>query len=97
MTEPDPGVWRALLDHLWAPVVALVTWLAKGRIEKAEAKLETAVQRSEFDAFKTASIKDRDERRETELALFKRVDDLRTHVDAKFDALTTIILNTRKD
>lgn len=80
---------------MWAPVTAILAWLVKNRVEKIEAKADAALSRAEFVEYKTAAQKDRDERRQTELALFEKMDDLRGHVDAKFDGLTTIILNSR--
>lgn len=95
-SETDATVWRVLLDHLWAPIGAVLMYLIKGRLEKVEAKADAALPRQEFDRHVVASTKDRDERRQTELALFDRVDDLRKHVDMKFDALTTIIMSSRE-
>jgi hypothetical protein len=67
---------------LWTSTMSRIAELEKGKVNQKT-----------FDEYVTRANKDRDERRETELALFDEVKDMRAHFDAKFDKLTDLIRN----
>ena len=87
---------KLFIDHVWVPTVGALTWLAKSRIEKIEAKAEAALSKVEFEKHVAENEKDFEQRRQTDIDLYKMIDqkhnDLRDHVDKKFDAMTTTIL-----
>lgn len=78
-----------------AAIAAIGAWLwttTMGRIAKLE---EGKVDQQAFDNYVKRAEKDRDERRDTELALFRKVDGLQTHFDHKIDKLADLIRESR--
>lgn len=74
-----------------AGIAGVGAWLwttTMGRIAKLE---ENKVDRKTFESYVERAEKDRDERRNTELALFHKVDDLHRHFDTKIDKLADLI------
>lgn len=67
---------------LWTSTMSRIAELEKGKVNQKT-----------FDDYVARSDKDRDERRETEINLFDKVDDLRTHFDHKIDKLADLIRN----
>lgn len=63
-----------------------------GRIAALE---KDKVSKADFDKYVDRADKDRDERRETELSLFVKVDDLRKHFDQKIDKLADLIRDNK--
>lgn len=84
-----------VLAWVAAAIAAIGAWLwttTMGRIAKLE---ESKVNQKTFDDYVARADKDRDERRDTELALFRKVDGLQTHFDHKIDKLADLIRELR--
>lgn len=80
-----------VLAWVAAGIAAVGAWLwttTMGRIAKLE---ESRVSHKTFDEYVNRADKDRDERRETEVTLFEKVDSLHRHFDAKFEKLADLI------
>lgn len=69
---------------LWTSTMSRIAELEKGKVNQKT-----------FDEYVARADKDRGERRETELNLFEKVDDLRTHFDQKIDKLADLIRNQK--
>ncbi len=77
-------------------IAAIGIWLwtsTMGRISELE---KGKVNQKTFDEYVMRADKDRGEMRETEVNLFEKVDDLRSHFDNKIDRLAEIIREGRK-
>jgi hypothetical protein len=59
-----------------------------GRISALERE---KVSQKTFDEYVARADKDRDERRDTELSLFREIKDQRQHFDSKLDKLADLI------
>lgn len=70
---------------LWTTTMGRIAELEKGKVSKAD-----------FESYVNRADKDRDERRQTELSLFEKVDDLHKHFDVKIDKLADLIRNTNR-
>ena len=84
-----------VLAWVAAGIASVAAWLwvtTMGRIAKLE---EGKVNQKTFDEYVARADKDRGERRDTELALFAKVDSLHHHFDAKFDKLAELIQERR--
>jgi hypothetical protein len=80
-----------VLAWVAAAIAAIGAWLwttTMGRITKLE---EGKVNQKTFDEYVTRADKDRSERRQTEINLFEKVDDLRGHVDNRLDKIVDLI------
>lgn len=80
-----------VLAWVAAAIAAVGAWLwttTMGRIAKLE---EGKVNQKTFDEYVARADKDRGERRDTELALFDKVDSLHRHFDSKMDKLADLI------
>lgn len=74
-----------------AGIAGVGAWLwttTMGRIARLE---EGKVNQKTFDEYVARADKDRNERRDTELSLFAKVDDLHRHFDTKMDKLADLI------
>lgn len=84
-----------ILAWIAAAIAAIGAWLwttTMGRIAKLE---ESKVNQKTFDDYVARADKDRDERRDTELSLFAKVDGLQKHFDTKIDKLADLIRESR--
>lgn len=80
-----------VLAWIAAAIAAVGAWLwttTMGRIAKLE---EGKVNQKTFDEYVARADRDRAERRETEISLFEKVDDLHRHFDSKMDKLADLI------
>jgi hypothetical protein len=80
-----------VLAWIAAAIAAVGAWLwttTMGRIAKLE---EGKVNQKTFDEYVARADRDRSERRQTEINLFEKVDDLRDHVDTKLDRIVALI------
>lgn len=92
MAAPDDTSFLThALAWLGAAIAGIGAWLwttTMGRIKD----LETGkVNQKTFDEYVVRADRDRGERRETEISLFQKVDDLHRHFDAKMDKLAELI------
>lgn len=85
-----------VLAWIAAAIAAVGAWLwtsTMGRISRLE---ESKVDLKTFESYVQRADKDRNERRETELTLFSKVDSLRTHVDTRLDKIADLIRDHKK-
>lgn len=68
-----------------------VIWFFKNTMGRISATEKEKVSREEFETHLERAEISRRELRESQTVLFRKVDDLRDHVDEKFDRLTTLI------
>lgn len=76
-------------------IAAVGVWLWTTTMGRISALEREKVSQRTFDEYVARANKDRDERRDTELALFDEVKDMRAHFDAKFDKLTDLIRSNK--
>jgi len=92
MAAPEDTTFLSqVLAWVAAGIAAVGAWLwttTMGRIAKLE---EGKVNQKTFDEYVARADKDRGERRETELSLFRKMDNMRDHVDERFDKLAELI------
>lgn len=89
--ERDPSFVGQVLAWISGGIALIGAWLwanTMGRISSLE---KSKVEREEFDKYVTRADKGRDEMRETQITLFNKVDDLRDHVDRKFEKIADLI------
>jgi hypothetical protein len=107
----DPGIVKQLLDWVWLGFVALLGIVYRMMSGKLDGKAESAdvkemkesihalrnkmVTREDFARHEASDQKDRDERRDDIKELFGKVDDLKTDLGNRFDALKDILLQRR--
>lgn len=91
--DPDNGSFLSqVLEWTAGGIAAIGAWLwthTMGRLQNVE---KNKIDRSEFDNAMKRIDKDRDERRETEISLFGKVDKL----DDKLDGLKDLIVQRLK-
>jgi len=87
----DTSFLSQVVAWVAAAIAGLAAWLwttTMSRITKLE---EGKVNQKTFDEYVARADKDRGERRETELSLFRKMDNMRDHVDERFDRLAELI------
>lgn len=72
-------------------IAAVGVWLWTTTMGRISALEKEKVSQRTFDEYVARADKDRDERRDTELALFNEIKDQRQHFDSKLDRLADLI------
>ena len=92
MSVEDPSIWKQAANWLWAiliPMLAVIWGLLSKRIDKIEAKADSALPRSEFKEHLEHSMKDRQNLREDVKELFNKTEALKDQVNARMETLRT--------
>lgn len=84
------------LAWLAAGIAAVGAWLWTTTMGRISALEREKVSQKTFDDYVARADKDRGERREAEINLFEKVDDLHRHFDSKIDKLTDLVRELRK-
>ena len=77
--EPGGGLdfFKAFTDYIWIPLMGIIGYLwqrINGDIKAARAVAEASVPRAEFDGYIARMEKNRTETRETNIAMFEKLD-----------------------
>lgn len=95
MSTPTEGFLDQIITWIVGAISFVAIWVwttTMGRISRLE---EGKVSMKAFEEYTQRADKDRDERRETELTLFNKVDDLRNHIDVKIDRIADLIRSNK--
>jgi len=92
MAAPDEASFLSqVLTWIAVGIAAIGAWLwttTMGRIAKLE---EGKVNQKTFDDYVARADKDRGERRETEISLFREIKDQRKHFDERLDKIADLL------
>jgi hypothetical protein len=93
MATPSEGVsfLGQVLAWVAAGIAAVGAWLWTTTMGRISALEREKVSQRTFDEYVARADKDRDERRDTELSLFREIKDQRQHFDSKLDKLADMI------
>ena len=93
MATPSEGVsfLSQVLAWVAAGIAAVGAWLWTTTMGRISALEREKVSQRTFDEYVARADKDRDERRDTELSLFREIKDQRQHFDSKLDKLADLI------
>ena len=96
MNERDPTLLGQLLAWAAAGIASVGAWLWTHTMGRIAAVEKEKVSRHEFDEAVNRGEKSREELRGSVITLFGKVDDLRDHVDTKFEKLADLIREHRR-
>lgn len=103
MSTEDPGIIKILLEWAWAGVLGLGALIYRRHehdMAEVKAGMHTLRNRvatkEELKEHEERETRDREERRASETLLFQKFDALKDEMNAKFDALKTLILEMRR-
>ena len=91
--QDETSFLSQVLSWVAGGIAAIGIWLWTSTMSRIAELEKGKVNQKTFDDYVARSEKDRDERREIEINLFEKVDDLRTHFDHKIDKLADLIRN----
>ena len=103
--------WKELAKWLWGLLLPALWWMWNKQDKRIDEKAGASdvkeikaslhelrnrvVTKEAFDAHEARDQKDRDERRETEIKLFDKIDGLKDDVNGKFDQIRDLLIGRR--